>query len=124
MTASFQLTTAEPWSTMEAQILVKISKTLSPKILDFKNYDAMFHILRVLPKPGMSLANETDYGFLIQRARNLTTRDPTINLTINEIPAAANDTADKENTGSSKVEGQGKKKKQVRRFQHFSRHNL
>ncbi|KAF9459546.1 hypothetical protein BDZ94DRAFT_1324692 [Collybia nuda] len=112
MTASVQLTTDEPWSTMEAQILVKISKTLNPKTLDFKNYDAMFHILRVLPKPGMSLANETDYGFMIQRACNLTTRNPTINITINEIPAAANNATDKENTGSSKVKGQGKKKKQ------------
>ncbi|KAF9459314.1 hypothetical protein BDZ94DRAFT_1239330 [Collybia nuda] len=83
MTASVQLTTDEPWSTMEAQILL-----------------------------GMSLANETDYGFMIQRACNLTTRNPTINITINEIPAAANNATDKENTGSSKVEGQGKKKKQ------------
>jgi len=92
-------------------MLVKISAALDPKVLDFSNYDVMFHIPRVLPKPGMSLASDADYGFMTHRARNMTTQDPTINISIIE---KASDETEKENqaesVGTGSVEkGKGKK---------------
>lgn len=81
---SLQLSTDEPWDTMKAQILVKIDTVLKPKTLDFPDYTVMFYILRNLPKPGMNLCSEDDHNRLLQRARNLNTKTPTIHLTITE----------------------------------------
>jgi hypothetical protein len=108
---TIQLTTDEPWSTVEAQLLVKISAALSPLVLDISHYDIMCYIPRVLPKPSMGFSSETDYSILQQRIEKMTTKDPTINVTI--IQAA--DPLDKENVAldENTVE-QGKKKGQRR----------
>lgn len=81
-TKSLQLSTDEPWDTMKAQVLVQISAALNPSVLDFENYEIMFHIPRVLPKPGLSLASETDYLIMTGRGRNMTAKHPTINISV------------------------------------------
>lgn len=78
------LSTEEPWDTMKAQLLVKISAALDPKVLEFDLYETFFYIPRILPKPGMALPLDADYDLLIRRARNLMMKDPTIYLVIIE----------------------------------------
>jgi hypothetical protein len=60
-TLSLQLTTDEPWDTIKAQLLVKISQALNPKVIDYNNYTVMFFIPRVFPKPGAPLQSDDDY---------------------------------------------------------------
>ena len=95
VTTSLELSDKEPWDTMKAQLLMKIDEALSPHVLEFDGYTVMFYISRVLPKPGMVLATEVSYRALLSRAANLTSKTPTINLTIQEKQNFAN----KENEG-------------------------
>ena len=55
ISSSLLLSDKAPWDTMKAQLLAEISKALSPQLLDFEDYNIMFFIPRVLPKPGMAL---------------------------------------------------------------------
>lgn len=106
--ATLQLKSDEPWSTLEAQLLVKISALLKPKRLNYEDYQVYFYIPQSIPKPGMILSNEEDYTILLQRAMTLKRPDPTINIDITEQGA---DKAEKENAGPEADEGQPKKKK-------------
>jgi hypothetical protein len=81
---SICLSADEPWDQMKAQILAKISITLNPHIIEFNDYDIMFFIPCNLPKPGLTLLNEEDYTVMTNRVHNLTSKDPTINLTVIE----------------------------------------
>ncbi|KAG1879264.1 hypothetical protein C8R48DRAFT_588993, partial [Suillus tomentosus] len=79
---TFALNLDEPWDTMKAQILVKISDALNPRLLSYEDYEVSWFIPRVFPKPGLSLLNEKDFDILVKRAANLKGNDPTINVTI------------------------------------------
>ncbi|KAF8968729.1 hypothetical protein BDZ97DRAFT_1755027 [Flammula alnicola] len=87
---SLELGDKEPWDTVKAQLLVKIDTALSPRVLAFSDYMVMFYISRVLPKPGMALSTEDNYAALLLRAGNLTSKTPTINLTIQQKKSEAN----------------------------------
>ena len=50
--ATLQLKSDELWSTLEAQLLVKISALLKPKRLNYEDYQVYFYIPRFIPKPG------------------------------------------------------------------------
>src|SRR6266852_7380192 len=80
---------------MKAQILAKISNSLNPPLIKFDNYDIMFFISHNLPKLGLTLLNNEDYKVMTNCTQNLTSKDPTINLTITEKHGEEN----KENTG-------------------------
>ncbi|KAF8222853.1 hypothetical protein L208DRAFT_1320278, partial [Tricholoma matsutake] len=110
-TATLQLKTDKPWSTIKAKLLVKICDTLKPKLLNYKNYDATFYIPCVLPKPGMALTNEMDYLFLLEQALKMKSSDLTINIIIME-PASQSQGAKKENTAAEGDESHKKKKKE------------
>ena len=69
--ATCQVRADLPWSTLQAQLLIKISDALKPKIIDFANYEALFHIPRLLSKPGMVLAGDADYQILLQRVASI-----------------------------------------------------
>jgi len=97
--ATAQVRSDVPWSTLEAQLLVKISNTLHPKKIDFKNYEALFHIPRILSKPGIVLANETDYKILLQHVGTIKKPDPIVNVDITERGASA---VEKENVEPEK----------------------
>lgn len=79
---TFTLNLDEPWDTMKAQILIKISDALNPRLLSYKDYEVSWFIPHVLPKPGLSLLNEKDFDILVKQAANLKGNDPTINVTI------------------------------------------
>jgi len=83
-THSVQFSTDEPWDTLKAQLLAKISIALNPPIIDFAQYNIMFYISRILPKPGLPLMSQEDFDIMNNRARNLTMKNPTINLSIVE----------------------------------------
>ncbi len=74
-----QLGRDEPWDTLKAQLLVKISNILKPMNLEFKNYGFFFTVPRVHMK-STSLDDETSYAFMVDRA--LKGRDPAVNLII------------------------------------------
>ncbi|KAF9236590.1 hypothetical protein BU15DRAFT_63859 [Melanogaster broomeanus] len=57
----------EPWDTLKAQILAKVSYLLSPDKIDFKDYDVSFYIPRVLPKPGLPLSCEDNFKTQLSR---------------------------------------------------------
>jgi len=74
-----QLSTDEPWDTMKAQILAKISTALNPPLVDFDNYNIMFYIPHVLPKPGLTFTIEYDFTIMNGSVCNMKAQDPTIN---------------------------------------------
>ena len=78
-TQSMQLSTDEPWDTMKAQILAKISTALNPPLVDFDNYNIMFYIPHVLPKPGLTFTIEYDFTIMNGSVCNMKAQDPTIN---------------------------------------------
>ncbi|KAF5380154.1 hypothetical protein D9615_006147 [Tricholomella constricta] len=110
---SLSLSSSEPWDTMKAQLLVKIDASIKPKQLKIEDYDIMFYIPRILPKPGMTLACETDYSSLLGRVKAMAdkTTTPTINISVSQKESNGN----KENMGDSedeeKQEPKSKKKK-------------
>lgn len=105
---SLVLSSSEPWETMEAQLLVKIDAALKPKTLNLNDYDIMFHIPRLLPKPGMTLTDNADYSSLLGRVKTMASKMdmPTINITI-----AQKEDADKENTLIADSDGEKKEAK-------------
>jgi len=83
-TQSVQFSTNKPWDTLKAQLLAKISIALNPPIIDFAQYNIMFYISCILPKPGLPLMSQEDFDIMNNQAHNLTTKNPTINLLIVE----------------------------------------
>ena len=90
ISSSLVLSDMVPWDTTKAKILVEIDTALSPHFLDFDNYILMYFIPRILPKPGIALSTEEHYNTLLVRAANLTSKTPTINLTIQEKKKKSN----------------------------------
>src|SRR3981189_3459137 len=65
-THSFQVGIDEPWDTMKAQILAKITITLNPSILNLADYTFMCMIPHVIPKPRLPLGTDDDYAILLE----------------------------------------------------------
>lgn len=107
VSTSLELWSDEPWDTVKAQFLVKISDALSPQNLDFTDYDTRFYIPHSLPKPGIELVMPENYASLVTRAHNLTSNTPTVNITIRRKGGGA----DKENLTEVEVEATSKAKK-------------
>ncbi|KAF9003609.1 hypothetical protein BDQ17DRAFT_1213759, partial [Cyathus striatus] len=96
--ATMYLSTEEPWDTMKAQILVKISQLLDPKILDFDNYKVTATIPRIIAKPGIPLASDSDYMLLTQRLLGThNTVEPLANIKVEELNTSSVNLEDKEN---------------------------
>ena len=82
--SEFLFSLNEPWDTLLAQVLCKVSAALNPEVINIDNYEISYFIPHVLPKPGLSLMNLNDFDGLLKRAKNMTGKDPTINLIIVE----------------------------------------
>ncbi|KAG6905939.1 hypothetical protein DXG01_016784 [Tephrocybe rancida] len=110
---SITLTSDEPWNMVKAQLLVKIDLSLKPKALAITDYNIMYHILRVLPKPGIHLSDNSNYEGLLECVHNLTSKIPTMNITIIERSKEE----DKENVVQTGEVGpkEEKKKKNAKR---------
>jgi hypothetical protein len=98
-----------PWDTMKAQILAKISLTLDPSTIDFDHYDIKFYINRVFPKPGLSLASESDYDIMTSKASKA--KDPVVNITVVQKPSKHDKENDTDRDEGEVIKG---KKKTVR----------
>ena len=102
---SFQLHTDEPWDTLKAQLLVKVSDALGDTaIRDFSKYNFIVSILCIVSKPGISLTSENDYDLLFAKIKAGKVKDPILaNVTITQLNgvengSAANKKAKKEGT--------------------------
>ena len=82
--SSFQLHTDEPWDTLKAQLLMKVSDTLGDTaILDFSKYNFIVSILCVVSKPGLPLTSDNDYDLLLAKIKAGKVKDPILaNITI------------------------------------------
>ncbi|KIK77414.1 hypothetical protein PAXRUDRAFT_96415, partial [Paxillus rubicundulus Ve08.2h10] len=76
----------EPWDTLKAQILAKISYLLSPDKVDFKDYDVSFYIPRILPKLGLPLSCEDNFKTLSSQVEKMSSHAPTINIVVQQNP--------------------------------------
>ncbi|KAG0701706.1 hypothetical protein DFH29DRAFT_875725 [Suillus ampliporus] len=79
---SFVLNLNKPWDTMKAQILIKISDVLNPRHLSYDDYEVSWFIPHVLLQPGLSLLSQDYFNGLMKQAANLTSKDPTVNITV------------------------------------------
>jgi hypothetical protein len=113
-TMSLQLGREEPWDTMKAQLLVKITAAFKPATLNFDSYDILFYIPRILPKPGSPLMCDDDYSFLLKRSQKCGPKDSTIYISITE--RAAEGGLEKENHSDEETVVREKKAKKVRVF--------
>ena len=68
--SSFQLHSEEPWDTVKAQLLVKISDALGDAAyLDFSKYNLVVSILCVISKPGIPLTSDNNYDLFLARLK-------------------------------------------------------
>jgi hypothetical protein len=88
---------------------VKISDNLKPKTINFINYEALFHIPRVLSKPGMVLADDANYQILLQRVASIKKLDPIVYIDIVERAVCIEEKENIEPEKDSKNEEQPKK---------------
>ena len=90
--SSFQLRTDEPWDTMKAQLLVKVSDALGDTAsLDFSKYSFVISILRVISKPGLPLTSDTDYNLLVTKIKSGKLKEPILaNVTITQLEGVDN----------------------------------
>jgi hypothetical protein len=104
--SSFRLRTDEPWDTLKAQLLVKVSDALgNAATLDFSKYNFLVSILRITSKPGLPLATDTDYDLLITKSKAVKVKD--------SEPILANVTITQLDSGDDKENELGKSKKKV-----------
>ena len=110
--AELELSSKEPWDTLKAQLLVKITETTSPSFLDFDNYKVMYFIPRLVPKPGRQLVSANNYASLIKLLANCPNKVmPAINIIIEQKTTSK----EKENVtagpgGSTSKDGGAEKK--------------
>lgn len=108
---SLELSSAEPWDTVKAQLLVKIDNALSPPLLNFDGYTTMFYIPRLLAKPGIPLTTDENYASLLLRVMGSSSKMPTVNITIEEKKSSAN----KENMVGQEPDPKGESGKQKKK---------
>ncbi|KIK82231.1 hypothetical protein PAXRUDRAFT_70618, partial [Paxillus rubicundulus Ve08.2h10] len=80
--ASIDLFLDEPWDTLKAQILAKISASLAPHQLNYEHYTVTYHNNRILPKPGLTITTQADFDGMVKRVKGLATKMPVVNLTV------------------------------------------
>ena len=103
-TLSLQLTVDEPWDTVKAQFLAKISQALNPAVIDYENYTVMFSIPRILSKPGAPLQSDEDYKLLLRYYAKCTPgKEHAINVIVTENGNTT--AAEKENDDPKKKKG-------------------
>ncbi|KAG1837958.1 hypothetical protein C8R48DRAFT_666962 [Suillus tomentosus] len=109
---SIDLRTNEPWDTLKAQILVKISTAINPCMLHFDDYSLTYHISRVLPKPGLSLLTEADYNGMMKRVDGMAAKAPTVNINVIQTQPASNNNENQGEDESELAKSKTKKRKE------------
>ena len=84
--ASFVLSTDEPWDTLKAQFLVRITNALNPKVIDLANYNLIALVTRIVPKPGSPLNTEDEYAIFLNKLSDGKAKDGvSAHVTITEL---------------------------------------
>jgi hypothetical protein len=84
--AYLHLSSAKPWDTIQAQLLVKISSIFQLDQIQYSNYDLTFTVLW-FPKDPLPLLSADDYSFMIECP--IKAKDPVANIKIVGNTAAA-----------------------------------
>ena len=111
--ATCQVWTDRSWSIVQAQLLVKISDALKLKTIYITNYDALFHISRLVSKLGMVLVSDTDYQILLQCVTLIKKLDSIVYVNITKQAAHGDEKKNiepKKNVDNLEDEDQPKKK--------------
>ncbi|KAJ3511382.1 hypothetical protein NMY22_g15666 [Coprinellus aureogranulatus] len=87
---SFELSDDEPWDTFKAQFLAKLNNKVKNAPVDYDEYEVLFYIPRLLPKPGLDLSDQDAYSSLVSRGQSVKA-NPTIQLTVTQHPPSAPD---------------------------------
>lgn len=95
--ASVNLNSDEPWDTLKAQVLVKISNAIKPRILNFNDYALTYQIPRVLPKPGLSLITQADFDAMMKCVNGMNAVTPLVNITVVQGQVQGANTGNDEN---------------------------
>ncbi|KAG2345633.1 hypothetical protein BDR05DRAFT_946676 [Suillus weaverae] len=111
--ASIDLCTDEPWDTLKAQILVKISTAINPHMLHFNNYSLTYHISWVLPKPGLSLLTEADYNGMMKQVDGIAAKALTVNINGKDESELAKSKTKKQKESAAILPGNKKKYKEA-----------
>ena len=87
---SFQLCTNEPWDTLKAQLLVKVSNAIGDDVtLDFSKFNFMVYILCVISKQGLPLTSDNDYDLLLTKIKAGKLKEPILtNVTVTQLNGA------------------------------------
>ncbi|KAG1765075.1 hypothetical protein EV702DRAFT_1204726 [Suillus placidus] len=113
ISASVNLNSDEPWDTLKAQVLVKISNVIKPRILNFNNYALTYQIPRVLPKPGLSLITQADFDGMMKRVNGMNAVTPLVNITVVQGQVQKANTGNDENEDNTEhVPTKNKKRKE------------
>jgi len=84
--ASFELSTDEPWDTLKAQFLVRITNALNPTTIDLGNYNLIALVTRIVPKPGSPLNTEGEYAIFLKKLADGKAKDGvSAHVTITEL---------------------------------------
>jgi hypothetical protein len=103
---SLSLSRDEPWDTVMAQLMVKISQAFGLDVVDLGNYKVMFFINRLYPKPGALLQTEDDYGLLLHYYGKASPgKEQAVNVSITENAPVS----EKENVPVDDAKKKGKK---------------
>ncbi|KAG2338750.1 hypothetical protein BDR05DRAFT_951690 [Suillus weaverae] len=113
ISASVNLNSDEPWDTLKAQVLVKISNVIKPCILNFNDYSLTYQIPRVLPKPGLSLITQADFDGMMKCVNGMNAVTPLVNITVVQGQVqGANTGNDKNEDNAEHVPTKNKKQKE------------
>ncbi|KAG1908351.1 uncharacterized protein F5891DRAFT_1179875 [Suillus fuscotomentosus] len=94
---SVNLNSDEPWDTLKAQVLVKISNAIKLRVLDFDNYALTYQIPRVLPKPRLSLITQADFNGMMKRVNGMNAVSSLVNITVVQGQVQGANTGNDEN---------------------------
>jgi hypothetical protein len=107
---SLSLSRDEPWDTVMAQLMAKMSQAFGVDVVELGNFKVMFYINRLYPKPGALLQSEDDYKLLLHYYGKASPgKEPAVNVSITEnIPVS-----EKENAPADDTKKKGNKKVSV-----------
>ncbi|KAJ7170629.1 hypothetical protein C8R43DRAFT_875556 [Mycena crocata] len=109
-----KLDSDEPWDTLKAQLLVKISEILAPQTLDFAQYSVTFTFPHQVTDP-LPLNDQTQYDHLVENALNIKV-EPKAKIVIESKPVhgvVANKENETEFDGADKAPKKSGKKSTV-----------
>jgi hypothetical protein len=108
--SSFQLRTDEPWDTVKAQLLVKVSNAIGDGVLlDVSKFNFMVSISRVISKPGVPLISDNDYDLFLTKIKLGKLKEPILaNVSITQLDGV--DDKENEPAANDKTKKKGGRK--------------